>query len=88
MAEKKNKRFEDWAEVDCEDCECWWLNQCNGVQKAQKRSCTAFKATRRTDIPQEIKRLKTRLKSLTRALMLLAIAVLVHLIVHIVGGLL
>lgn len=64
-----NKRFDEWNElVDCNECELYYLNQCDGVPVAQKRSCTSFKATRHISIPQELKWLKTRLKWLYRGL--------------------
>lgn len=63
------KRFDEWEEmVDCNDCEYYWDNTCDGVQKAQERSCTSFKATRSVVIPQKLNALETRLKWLTRAL--------------------
>ena len=71
MDKNKAKRFDEWEEVDCNSCEKYYLNQCDGVQKAQKRSCTSFKATRGIVIPQEIKWLKTRLKWLIGALVIL-----------------
>lgn len=64
----KPKIFDDFPTVDCNECELYYLNQCDGVHKAQKRSCTTFKATRGIDIPKEIKWLKTRLKRLVGAL--------------------
>lgn len=67
------KRFDEWEEVDCNSCEKYWINQCDGVQKAQKRHCTSFKATRDIVIPLEIKRLKTCLKWLIGALCVLGL---------------
>lgn len=64
---KNTKRFDEW-DVDCNECELYWVNQCDGVQKAQKRTCTSFKATRSVVIPQELNALKTRLKWLTGVL--------------------
>lgn len=64
------RRFSEWedCEVDCNQCENYYINRCDGVPKGKKRSCTAFKASRSVVIPEEIKRLKTRLKWLTGAL--------------------
>lgn len=76
----KPKIFEDFPTVDCNECELYWINQCDGVQKAQKRSCTTFKATRSVVIPEEIKWLKTRLKRLTRALVILGVTELLTII--------
>lgn len=74
MSAKNDKRFDDFPTADCNECEHWWLNQCDGVQKAQKRPCTTFKATRSVVIPQEIKWLRTRLKWLIMALVCLGIS--------------
>lgn len=71
MDTSKQKRFDEWEEVDCNSCERYWINQCDGAQKAQKRTCTSFKATRDIIIPQEIKWLKTRLKRLIGAVVIL-----------------
>ena len=54
------KRFEDWEEVECNECERYWLNQCDGVKpsnKAQKVPCNSFLATRSVVIPEQIKKL-------------------------------
>lgn len=90
MSKPTNKRFSDWTdctEVDCNECELWWLNQCDGVQKAQERRCTAFKATRSVVIPQEMKWLRTRLKRLTVALWFLGVSyVITTIIILFFGG--
>lgn len=75
MSDKK-RIFDEWEEVDCNNCESYWINQCNGVGEAQERPCTAFKATRSVVIPQQIKWLKTRLKWLYVALGLMGIVVI------------
>lgn len=77
-----DKRFDDWEhEVDCNDCAYWWNDACNGAQEAKKRHCTSFKATRSVVIPQKIKWLETRLKWLTRALIILGVSQLLMSIV-------
>ena len=83
------KRFDNWDdcyEVDCNSCEHYYTNSCDGVPEGKKRTCTAFKASRGIVIPQEIEMLKTSLKSLERRILLLnigillgAIGVLIHL---------
>ena len=69
----EQKIFDDFPSVDCNECELYWLNQCDGVHKARERTCNTFKASRSVVIPQEIKWLKTRLKWLVGALVLLGI---------------
>lgn len=70
---EQNKIFDEFPHVDCNDCELYWINQCDGVQKAQKRTCNSFKASRSVVIPLQIKWLQTRLKWLVGALVLLGI---------------
>lgn len=55
------KRFDEWTPVDCNDCELWWINRCDGVQKGKEKVCKSFMAVRRVDIPQQIKTLKSEL---------------------------
>lgn len=67
------KRFEDFIEVDCNECEHYWDNSCDGVSKAQKRSCTSYKASRSVVIPQEISSLRKEINGLRMALVILAL---------------
>ena len=58
---ENNKRFEDWIEVECNNCERYWINQCDGAKPPLNRSrmpCNSFLATRGTNIPLQIKSLK------------------------------
>lgn len=51
--------FDDWSDINqCDNCEHWWNSSCDGV----KESCNSFKATRKSTIPQEIKRANRLLK--------------------------
>ena len=76
------RRFDEWGHtVDCNDCEHYWSNACDGVSEAQKRSCTAFKATRSVVIPLQINALRTRLKWLTAGVITLGILQVIMLIV-------
>lgn len=86
---EQNKIFEDFPTVDCNDCEHWWTNQCDGVktsQNASKTLCRTFKATRSVVIPEQIKWLKTRLKLLTVALAVLAAVQIILLGAVIISG--
>lgn len=75
----KPKIFDDFVIVECEQCERWWLNQCDGCKdtlKGSKTPCNAFVATRSVIIPQEIERLKKAIKGLKTTVLLLGVAVL------------
>ena len=63
----KHKVFDDFPTVDCEECEHWQVNRCDGVSVGSERSCTAFKAVRRLNTLYEIKMLQKGYKDLTRA---------------------
>lgn len=66
------KIFDEWK-VDCNECERWWLNQCDGVKKGINSPCKSFLATRNVVIPQQIKALQKRIFWLTVADVLLGI---------------
>ena len=58
-------KFDDWAEVkDCNSCDHYWNDTCDGVPEGQKRNCTAFVATRSVVIPEQIKSLRKALNHL------------------------
>lgn len=58
------KRFEEWIKVDCNDCERWWVNQCDGV-KDKPRVCMSYLATRKTVIPKQIESLQKKCEALS-----------------------
>lgn len=76
----KPKVFDDFYEVDCNECECWWTNTCDGVPKGANRSCNSFKATRSVVIPAKIERLESALKSLSFTVACTTVALLLHLL--------
>ena len=82
------KIFDDFSFscVNCNDCESWWLNQCDGVNKGSEKSCTAFKAVRSVVIPEQIKSLRTAVKWLSLSVILLGIAVAMLSISVMFGG--
>lgn len=80
-----NKRFDNWDEVDCNSCANYWTDKCDGVVKGSKKLCNSFLAQRSIVIPEEIKSLRSALKSLTGAYVILSVIVVAHLIGHICG---
>jgi len=60
----ENKRFEDWEQVDCNQCARYWDSSCDSVSEGKNRPCNSFLATRSVIIPEEIKRLKKAIKGL------------------------
>lgn len=77
------KRFSEWVEVDCNECQRYWDNSCDGCKdtlKGSKMPCNSFLATRSVIIPQEIKQLKKAVKGLKTAVAILSVIVLLIII--------
>jgi hypothetical protein len=54
------KRFEDWEQVDCNECARYWDSSCDGVSKGSEKPCNSYIATRDIVLPEKIKRLEIR----------------------------
>lgn len=78
--------FEDYPEVDCNKCEPYWNNQCDGAVTGSTRLCTAFKPVRRVNIPEEVEGLRSAVKWLTASVVLLAISQIIHCVGCLMGG--
>lgn len=74
----ENKRFEDWYDVDCNECSHYWDSSCDGADKDTKRLCNSFTATRSVIIPKQLEGIKKDIKYLY---ILMAIQVLFDLLV-------
>ena len=72
MEQSSSKIFDNY-EVECNDCQHYWDNSCDGVPIDKKRNCTSFIATRTTDIPMQIKSLVNRIDKLKVAVIGIAI---------------
>ena len=77
---ENKKVFDDFPTVDCNDCEQYYLNTCDGVSEAQNRPCTAFKPVRGMNMPKEIKSLRTQIFWLGVGGICLAISVILGII--------
>jgi len=65
--DKEQKIFGEFQEVDCNQCERYYLNQCDGAKcsnKVQKVPCNSFLATRSVVIPKQIEKLNKSVKRL------------------------
>lgn len=58
MTGNTNNQIFDNYEVSCNDCGNYWNDSCDGVPLNKKRNCTAFVATKASDIPKQIKQLE------------------------------
>ena len=79
-----NKIFDEY-QVDCNECQSYWLDQCDGVRTGSHRACTAFKAIRRTNIPEQLKNLEKRLVWAENSILALTVALFLLLLVTLVG---
>jgi len=78
------KRFEDWTQVDCNECARYWDSSCDGSQGSQ-RPCNSFLATRSVVIPGQLKALEKRVDRLRISVILNTLLIIAHLLLHIVG---
>jgi hypothetical protein len=85
MNEKQPKRFEDWEEVDCNECARYWDSSCDGAKKGSKMPCNSFLATRSVVIPQRLERLEKAIKGQRIALLLLGLLNLILLFLEWIG---
>lgn len=78
--------FDDWSDVkDCNKCQEYWNDTCDGSQIGVERPCKAFKATRSVDIPLKIKSLESALKCVHGLLTILAIGWFLLMVVTVFG---
>lgn len=74
QSESKQPIFEEYPVVDCNECKSYLSEECDGTPVGSERLCKAFKSTRRTDIPLQIKSLQKASKQLTRGLLMVSAA--------------
>lgn len=70
QSESKQPIFEEYPVVDCEDCQSYWKDECDGTPVGSEKVCKAFKATRRRDIPLKTEWLLRGYKRLTIGLLM------------------
>lgn len=87
MEATESKRFEDYPmPVDCNECESYWTNACDGVPQGSERRCNSFSATRKIVIPAQINALDKRCDRLTATTLCMWVALLIHVLTDIFGG--
>lgn len=72
----ENKRFEEWKQVDCNQCARYWDDSCDGVDA--ERHCTSYVATRSIVLPKRIEELEKDVKTLNVVIILLSIATILN----------
>lgn len=82
----EQKKFDDWQDVNCNECSNWWNDSCTGAPAGVKKPCNSFLAQRSVIIPEEIKALKSEIKWLSWHIITLYIMVCIHVVLDILGG--
>lgn len=73
-----NKRFEfPTPEVECNECERYWINQCEGAKLGSIRACKEYIATNNVSIPLEIKKIQRDITLLYRWVFVIGIVTLI-----------
>lgn len=78
---ENNKIFDDYN-VDCNDCQRYWNDQCDGVKQGSTRLCKEFLATRRTNIPDQIEKLSQRLVEVEKSIAIMVCIVILIVICY------
>ena len=71
----EKKVFDDY-QVDCNECQHYWTDNCDSVPVGKTKQCKSFIATRTTDIPKQIGKLKNELLVQRIAIIVLGIGLL------------
>lgn len=66
--EAENKFFDSW-DVDCNSCQEYYNNTCDGSKIGKTVNCKSYYATRKTDLPQRIDENKNEIKRLYKKLL-------------------
>ena len=74
------QRFDNWDEVNCNECANSWTNSCDGVPEGRRKPCSSFLAQRSVTIPLEIKSIKKRLTITETMIVFMNALILIHLI--------
>ena len=75
------KRFDNWTDVDCNECANYWTSSCDGASEGARKPCNSFIAQRSVNIPAEIKSLRKQVKGLETSLKLTQLLLLSVMIV-------
>lgn len=71
----EKKVFDDY-QVNCNECERYWNDQCDSVPVGKTKQCKSFVATRNVNIPTQLGKLKNELMVQRIAILVLGIGLL------------
>lgn len=81
-----SNKFDEWDDLkDCNNCDNYWNDTCDGVPENQKRNCQSYVATRKVTIPKQIEKLQHNVNLLFQFNVAMGIIFIIHLISHIIG---
>lgn len=78
-----SKIFDDF-DVECNNCQRYWLDQCDATKVDESKPCNSYIATRKMDIPQKVKALDDKVKSLGCIVTITAVMLAFHLLGHLI----
>ena len=76
-----NKIFDEY-EVECNNCQRYWLDQCDATKVDDTKPCNSYIATRKMDIPDKVKVLDDKVKSLGTCVTITMVILAFHLLSH------
>lgn len=79
------KRFDDWVEVECNDCERYWTDQCDGLPEGKTKPCGSYMACRKTDYAKRLRAVEKKTEDLEISKTILGIAVILLAVARLVG---
>lgn len=81
--DKQTSKFDNWDYVDCNKCQHYWNDTCDGVHTSKIEPCQSFLATRTSNIPKQIESLRKEISLIRTCYIILALTMMAHLLTHI-----
>ena len=70
--------------VDCNTCQCYWTDQCNGKKLNEYGKCNSYIAYRKIDVLNRLEVIENNLNKLAVSVLGLAIVLLICLVIKVV----
>ena len=74
----KKQIFDDFPKVDCNDCENYYTNACDGALQGSERHCKTFLATRGVNLPKRLSELEKDVKAYGVHILLIYILLMIN----------
>lgn len=79
-----DKIFQEWEEVNCNECGRYWDSSCDGSDK--KKVCNSYVATRSIVIPAKLKKLEEDLYNCRVTAVISRILLIAYILFHSIGA--